>query len=276
MRRRTTAAAVAVAAAGIFATALTGCGQVLDAGTGRSAGSSPSPSTTSGPSLYTDVSARMVAAGTAQFVFSGSGGGRTLSGSGTMRFTDGAYDAAVELTMPEIGQVRAVLMPAASYLALPAAKGLPRSKPWVKVSPSPRTPVGKDLAPVVDQLRTAFDPTQSLGLLRSATRVTEVGPATVEGEATTHYHADVSLRRATQSAAGSVQEQYQSMLDAGAETLNYDLWVDTTGLPLRYTLDLPAGEQLFSITGVYRAWGERARIQQPSTKQVFDADKLTP
>ncbi len=218
----------------------------------------------------------MVASGTAQFVFSGSGGGRTLSGSGTMRFTTGAYDADVELTMPEIGQVRAVLLPTASYLALPAAKGLPRSKPWVKVSSSPRTPVGKDLAPVVEQLRTAFDPAQALGLLQSAARVTEVGPATIEGEATTHYHADVGLRRATRAATGSVQEQYQSMLDAGAETLNYDLWVDTTGLPRRYTVDLPTGEQLFSITGVYRAWGENVRIQQPSTKQVFDADKLTP
>jgi hypothetical protein len=216
----------------------------------------------------------MAGEGTATFTFSGVGGGETVSGSGAMRFAYDEYDAEVELTMPATGKVRAVLMPDASYIALPQAKGLPRSKPWLKVSALPKTAIGRKLRPVVDQLRASFDPEQSLGLLQCARRVEEVGPATVEGEPTTQYHAVVDLRRATQYTAGLTREQYQTMLDAGVRTLEYEVWLDTTGLPRRFTSDIPTTEGLFSVTGIYRDWGEKVRIEQPTAKQVFDADKL--
>lgn len=265
----------AAGAAGVAAAALlTGCGVgVGDAGSAPA--NRPAPRTTPGPSLYSDVAARMTEAGTARFVFSGSGGGETVSGAGAMRFRTGSYDADVALTMPQTGRVRAVLSPLAVYLELPAVKGLPKSKPWVRVSAAPETPIGRQLSPVVEQLRSAFDPEQVLGLLRSATRVEQVGPATVENVATMHYRADVALRRATRDAEGPVREQYQSMLDAGATTLRFDLWVDTAGLPRRYSADLPTADGLYSVTGIYRGWGAKVEIAEPRPQQVFDADKLT-
>ncbi len=198
----------------------------------------------------------MVDEGTATFTFSGVGGGQTLAGSGAMRFEGDQFDADVHLTMPETGRVRAVLLPSASYLALPATKGLPRDKPWMKVSSDPRTRLGRTLRPVVDQLRGSFDPAQSLGLLRAARRVVEVGPATVEDVPTTHHHAVIDLRRATDQVTGPAQEQFQSMLDAGVTQLEYDVWLDTTGLPRRFTTDIPTTSGLFSVTGVYRDWGD--------------------
>ncbi len=272
MRRQPVASGALVGALTLVLVA--GCGQ----GTERDVASEPRPSAsqTSGPSLYADVAARMVSARTARFVFSGTGGGETMSGSGAMRFEgDERFDADVQLTMPQTGRVRAVLVPSVSYLALPAVKGLPKSRPWLKVSSTPRTPIGKQLGPVVDQLRAAFDPSQCLGLLRSARRVEEIGPALVEGEPTTHYRAEVDLRRAARAASGPVREQYASMLEAGADSLSYDVWVDSSGLPRRYSAELPSGRQLFSVTGVYRNWGAAVTIDQPSAKQVFDADKLT-
>lgn len=259
----------------LLATALlTGCGPLADpADTGGAA--RPAPVTTPGPVLYQKVVHRMVDERTATFTFSGQGGGETVSGSGDMRFADAAFDADVQLTMPETGRVRAVLLPSASYLALPAAKGLPRNKPWLKVSPSPRSPLGRRLDPVVDQLRASFDPAQSLGLLRAARLVEDVGPATVEGVPTTHHYAVVNLRRATRIASGAIKDQYQSMLDAGVRTLEYDVWLDTSGLPRRFSTDIPTTAGLFSVTGIYRDWGEKVRIEAPSAKQVFDADKLT-
>lgn len=270
MRLRTTAVRSAVA--GVLGVALlSGCG--ADAG-GVGAASQPTPSTTPGPALYRGIAARMVQAGTAVFVFSGSGGGRTVSGSGEMQFAESGYGADVRFTMPQTGQVRAVLAPTASYLALPAAKGLPRSRPWVKVSTEPRTEVGRQLQPVVDQLRASFDPSQSLGLLRFGGRVEELGPATVESVPTTHYRASVRLRAVTRHAAGPLRTQYQSMLDAGARNLEVEVWVDTTGLPRRFQVDLPTAEGVFSVTGIYRQWGSRVQVAAPKPGQVFDANAL--
>ncbi len=268
----------AVVAAGFTTVALlTGCGLAdePDAATSKAAASAAAPVTTPGPVLYAAVVARMVKEGTATFTFSGVGGGQTVSGSGEMRFAPGTYDADVKLTMPETGRVRAVLTPSVTYLALPAAKGLPRNKPWLKVAPLPTSRFGKQLSPVVDQLRGAFDPSQALGLLQAASSVEEVGPATVEGVPTTRHHAEIGLRRATDMAEGPLEEQYRSMLEAGVETLSYDVWLDTEGLPRRFSTDIPTEVGLYSVTGTYSGWGRPVRIESPSAKEVFDADKLS-
>jgi hypothetical protein len=269
MRSRTAAALLAVAL-------LTGCGVFTDPGAdGAGTAARPRPVTTPGPELYSSMVERMLSEGTATFVFSGIGGGRTVSGQGAMRFGDGEFDADVALTMPDTGEVRAVLLASESYVALPAAKGLPRGKPWLKVPETPRSELGKAMGPVVEQMRDSFDPAQGLGLLDAARKVQETGPATVEGVPTTQYHAVVDLRRATRLADDAAREQYQSMLDAGVRTLELDIWVDTSGLPRRYSTDIPTTAGLFSITGIYRGWGEKVRIERPAKKQVYDANELT-
>src|SRR6187551_1331660 len=72
---------------------------------------------------------------------------------------------AVSLTSPETGRMRAVLLPAATFLALPPAKGLPRNKPWLKVSEATRSALGRQLQPMGEQLRASIDPAQNVGLL---------------------------------------------------------------------------------------------------------------
>ena len=272
---RRAAAAVAVLLAVPLMLGLTACSSGLGATpTGDRSASRPAPVTTPGPDLYAAVVARMVEEGSAHFTFSGIGGGETISGAGQMRFAAGTYDADVELTMAATGRVRAVLMPTVCFLALPNAKGLPKGKPWLRVAPLPTSSFGKQLSPVVDQLRGSFDPSQALGLLQAARRVTEVGPATVEGEPTTRHHAVIGLRRATAMAEGPLEKQYQSMLDAGVKTLEYDVWLDTDGLPRKFSTDIPTSVGLYSVTGIYRDWGKKVSIESPSAKEVFDADDL--
>lgn len=142
-------------AAALLAVALlSGCGVLADSGAdGAGPAARPRPVTTPGPDLYEAVADRMVSEGTATFTFSGIGGGETISGRGAMRFGDDAFDADVAVTMPDTGEVRAVLLPSESYVALPAAKGLPRGKPWLKVPAAPRSELGKAMRPVVDQMR---------------------------------------------------------------------------------------------------------------------------
>ena len=260
MRSRTAAAAVAAVAL------LTGCGALADPGDGGGASAPrPRPVTTPGPELFADVADRMVEEGTATFTFSGVGGGETVSGQGAMRFAAEVFDADVELTMPETGRVRAVLLPAESYLALPAAKGLPRGKPWLKVRrESQHRPRQGDAARSSTRCADRSTRPRASACSRPLASVDEVGPATVEGVPTTRHHAVIDLRRATRLADPMVRGQYQSMLDAGVRTLEYDVWLDTSGLPRRFSADIPTTAGLFSVTGIYRDWGKSLRIQRPA------------
>ena len=236
--------------------------------------------TRSGTALYADVSRAMVAERTATYTYSGSsGGGEIQSGSGAMRFLPGpdarTFDADVTVTSPSTGRMRAVLLPGTAYLALPAAKGLPKNKPWLKVTEDPRTELGQKLRPVADEMRAAFDPGQGIGLLRATGRVEEVGSDTVEGVATTRHRATVNLRRATRLVEDpAAREQYRAMLAAGIVSLEYELWLDADGLPRKVHAAVPTTQSLFSVTGVYRGWGDKVKIAAPKAKQVYVADAI--
>ena len=223
----------------------------------------------------------MAARGTATYTWSGtSGGGTTVAGTGSLHFLASgdpgrSFDADVTLTSPETGRMRAVLLPTATFLALPPAKGLPRDKPWLKVSEATRSALGRQLQPMGEQLRASIDPAQNVGLLLAAGQVTEVGHGTVEGVPATEHRAVVDLRQAVQLADDpGVRAQYRAMLAAGVRTLEYELWVDDSSLPLRVHADVPRTTGVFSMTGVFRRWGDRLQIVAPTAKQVFDADAL--
>lgn len=268
---------------------LASAGWLLDpAGSRRPAGPEPivqvRPETT-GPTLYAAVFRQVLAEGTATYTFSGSSGGAaTQSGTGALRLVpadgasltgDPALDADVTLTSTNTGRVRAILLPGAFYLALPPAKGLPKNKPWLKIAQAPRTALGRQLLPLVQQMSAAFDPAQVLGLIRSADRVIDLGPSPVEGKPAVLHRATVDLRRAA-AAVGDpgLKAQYQAMVAAGVRTLQVDLWLDSRSLPGRMQVTVPATVGVYSMTGVFRGWGEKVSIAAPTAKQVFDSDAI--
>ena len=262
--------------------ALAAGGWLLDpAGSREPAAPAAKVRTVAGAELFDSVTARMVQEGSATYTFSGSaGGGEARSGYGSLRFlpvdeVGRAYDGNVRLRSNATGEFRAVLLPDVVYLAIPPAKGIPRSKPWLRVSGVPRTDLGRALGPMAEQLRAAFDPNECLALLRAAARVEVVGPGSVEGVATTEYRASVPLRRALDVVKDpAVGEQYRTMLEAGVRTLRFELWLDGDGLPRRLHADVPGAQAVYSVTGVYRRWGEPVGITAPMAKQVFDADRI--
>ena len=263
---------VAVALSLTLSGLLAGCGEDAPKASPVAA-VEPEPVVTAGPDLFADVSARMVEVGTANFVFSGTGGGQPLSGSAAMTFLDDSYRADVRLTLPETGAVRAVLAPGPSYLALPAIKGLPKNKPWLKVAPEGTSAGARRLQPVVEQLRSTFDPALRVGLLRAAGRVRQLGPDTAEGVTTTRYRAEVEIDRIIAMHEGGAEE-YVAMRKAGILTLRYDVWIDISGLPRRYRINFPSVDGVFSVTGVYRDWGMVDEVTVPAAASVLDASKL--
>lgn len=260
-------------------------GMLLEpAGSGRSferPGPVAASSAVPGPVLYSALAARMVAQRTATYTFSGSsGGGEPQSGAGALRLhsatgPDSSFEAEVTLTSADTGRVKAVLGPKEFYLALPPAQGLPRDKPWLKVPADPTNALGRELQPMVQHTRAAFDPSQSLGLLRIAPSVTEVGRDTVDGVTTTEHRAMVDLRQVeSMTTDPGLREQYQAMLDAGVRTLEVRVWLDDEGLPRRFSAAVPGTTAVFSMTGIFDRWGKAVTINVPRARNVLDAEAL--
>ncbi len=266
--------------------ALAAGGWFLDPAGSRSGVASPAAATlarrsTSGKAMFATLLTRMQAAGTTTYTFSGSsGGGETQSGAGAIRFLPSGqpaqeFDADVTLSAGYSGATRAVLLPGAFYLALPPARGLARDKPWLKVVAGSTSTLGVQMRPVAEQARAAVDPAQTLGLLRAAPIVQEVGPGTVDGARAVQYQATVDLRAAGLVTGDAVlRDQYHAMRAAGVRALDLRVWLDPLGRPVKVSVDVPATTGLFSVTGVYRGWGRPVAIVAPTASQVVDADTV--
>ena len=153
-------------------------------------------------------------------------------------------------------------------------RGCPRSKPWLKVSEATRStarpPAAADGRAAAGLVRPRAEPRPAAGRRHGRPRS---GHGTVEGVPATEHRAIVDLRQAVQLAGDpGVRAQYRAMLAAGVRTLEYELWVDDDSLPLRVHADVPRTTGVFSMTGVFRRWGDRLQIVAPTAKQVFDAD----
>jgi hypothetical protein len=72
----------------------------------------------------------------------------------------------------------------------------------------------------------------------------------------------------------AAREQYRAMLRAGIDSLEYEVWLDAGGLPRKIHAAVPTAQGVFSVTGVFRRWGDPVRIVAPKPKQVFDADAI--
>jgi hypothetical protein len=70
----------------------------------------------------------------------------------------------------------------------------------------------------------------------------EVGPETINGVATTRYHADVDTDRAIDAVPPGARDRLRSALDAFPHSFPVDVWIDDEGLPRRIEVRYEAHE----------------------------------
>jgi hypothetical protein len=163
------------------------------------------------------------------------------------------------------------------YAHVPFLAGLlPGGKEWIRADlQRAASKAGVDLSGVLGQA--AGNPVQILDLLRANGDVTEVGPETVDGVATTRYHAAVDLEKAL-TQKGVPQATVQQLLDAGAPAqLPVDVWIGADdGLvhEVQSTLDVPsAGGDVKTVTTVKLSdWGTPVSVEAPPSDQVYAAN----
>jgi hypothetical protein len=163
------------------------------------------------------------------------------------------------------------------YAHVPFLAGMiPGGKEWVKLDVQKAAgAAGVNLGNVLGQA--GSNPVQILDLLRQNGTVAEVGHETVDGVATTRYHAAVDLEKAL-TAKGVPQATVDEILAAGAPAqLPVDVWIgDDDGLvhEVQSTLAVPSQQgDVTTVTTVKLSdWGTPVAVEPPPSDQVYAAN----
>jgi hypothetical protein len=161
------------------------------------------------------------------------------------------------------------------YMGMPFLAGkLPGGKSWIRVDlEKAATGLGVDYNQLLGQSNQ--NPADVLGMLRATGQVTEVGPETVNGVATTDYKGTVDLAKALEL-HGIAADAAQKLIDtSGMSEVPVEVWVGDGGLVrrLQVTTYTRTDEQTFAsvLTIDISDFGTVVSVSAPPSDQVYDA-----
>ena len=122
---------------------------------------------------------------------------------------------------------------------------------------------------------TSTDPAAMLAYLRASGTVTDDGPQTLSGVATTHYHAVVDLARYLASLPNAQQAAVQSAEQlTGLTSFPIDVWIDGSNRVRQFDMDLSLNIQSVQASVTYAMtffdYGPQAAVTAPPASQVTD------
>jgi hypothetical protein len=150
-----------------------------------------------------------------------------------------------------------------------AASYLPTDKQWVELDVSKLgTSAGVDLGKLLSG--SELQPNDALAMLEAAgAKVTKVGPATLDGAATTHYRVTVDVAKALQA------KGLTSPLLAGAAakvpTIPANVWIGDDGLVHRISLSYAVAQRRVAMRIDFTDYGASVTVAPPPSDAVFDA-----
>lgn len=165
-----------------------------------------------------------------------------VTGTGTVDFRQRAYD--LTLDVPIVGSARAIGIENVVYVQSDRlSRELPGNPRWLRVDParlqSSGSMAGAADNPFVRFAASTGDALPALALVKGAPEDTRVvGPDTVEGQAATHYTAELDVAQAKRY---TTDPQLAAALDRYTKTVRSatvpaDVWVDDQGRLVRLKL----------------------------------------
>ncbi len=162
--------------------------------------------------------------------------------------------------------------------AVPNASALIGSKRWIKLNISGAIPGGG-----LGSLSTATDPSQFVDYLRAvSSSTTDLGPATIGGVRTTHYHAIVDLSRYPNLVPPAQRKAVRASIKTleaalGRRSMPFDVWIDSHHLVRREKLafaECVSGvRDSLNMTMNLFDYGPQPKPPIPPANEVYD---LTP
>ena len=153
---------------------------------------------------------------------------------------------------------------------------LPGGKQWIKLD---LTKLGKSAGLDLGQLMSSsqLQPTDLLGMLEAeGAKVQKVGPASIDGVATTHYRVKIDMAKALQE-KGLTSPMLKDIAGR-VKTATDNVWVGKDGLVRRvrlaYSLGTPSGNSQAAMTMNLYDYGAKVSIAPPPSSAVFEATQF--
>jgi hypothetical protein len=204
------------------------------------------------------------------------GKGKVDRGKGRGAFTVISNAGAADLA------VREVLDDGQLYMTSKLFKRqLPGKRSWVRIDiDKARDVPGFDPA-ALGTNGPSYDPAQGLDYLHGAGPAKRLGTATIRGTETTHYRADVDLKRAlkrTKNDASRASIEALLPLLGSKTTIPVEVWLDDQHRVLRervrYQAELRGVENSMDFTTDYTAFGVSVAPAAPKASDTVDGLKL--
>lgn len=161
------------------------------------------------------------------------------------------------------------------YLRIPSLLSeLPGGKAWVKLDLSK---LGKSAGIDLGQLTSGsqFQPSDLLGMLKAeGAKVQTIGPATIDGVATTHYRVTINMAKALESSG--LTSPMLKQLTGRMKMASENVWVGKDGLVrrVRFAYSVPREAMRMAMTMDLFDYGAHVSLAAPPSSAVFDATEL--
>jgi type II secretory pathway pseudopilin PulG len=220
------------------------------------------------------------AAGTAAFQISGSisadGQNIPLSGDGAIDMGNTRMRMTMNFPVAGAGNfdIEELMDGTTIYMRMPAAvtQRLPGGKPWMKLD---LKELGKASGVDLEKAMQANqqNPGDMLKALKGVSDSKVVGHESIRGADTTHYHAEVDLKKAVERVATDEgAQQFSQMADSiGVSSLPVDVWIDGNGRVARQTVKFSSTQFTMDFTIDYTQFGVAVDVTPPPDDQVMDA-----
>jgi len=210
----------------------------------------------------------------------GAGQAETVTGEGVADFAANQ----LQMTMSAGAQrIDMVMKGTTMYMRMPGQSLVP-GKSWLKMDLNAVAKSSGQQLGGLGKGAGASDPTQALALLKGASSdVQEVGREQIRGTDTTHYKANIDLRKAAEQQGPEAKKQLEQILkQAEVQSFPADVWIDDQGRlrQMRYKLQMRgvgAGQQgsaTVDTTMQLFDFGTRVRVEAPPADQVADFSEM--
>ena len=182
------------------------------------------------------------------------------------------------------GGVEVRYLPPRLYVKFAGTAGVPvpEGKAWVEMSlPSQATDGSLPFLPLGDVNASPMDLLAALTAI--ASKVTDLGPATIRGVAVTHYRVTVDLAKAEAHQRPQERAEFHSFASSlDSATLPVDVWVDgqarvrriAISLPMPPGSGMPAGFRVSEAVDYYD-FGIPVRVSAPPASEVMSASQFS-
>lgn len=191
--------------------------------------------------------------------------------TGSIKFGDPVAEK-MTLDTPN-GTEQVLLVDNVFYMQIPGMQDL-TNKPWIKIDTSDSSnPANQIFAALVSSIKENADPSQMIKNLEAGGTLTGTDTAQLNGQSTTHYKITVDIDKMIANQTDPTMKQLLGMAEQqGLKNYPVEVWLDSHGLPVQTTIDMPALSGAPGSGGVstitYTDWGAPVTIAAPPADQV--------